>query len=150
MCRIASLFLLQRQKGSIPGDARDFNNIETRAVNFFFFLQDKAPKKIHAILTEILEEHAPPYATIQNWMAQFKRSDFSYKLISVPSRVPHNTSVPSALEDGTEGCLETSIRNDLSTLCKIAKEHRSHLHRGRSVKEGRNIKFGREMDHKYA
>ena len=36
-------------------DARDFNNIETRAVHkFFFFLQVKAPKEIHAILTEIL------------------------------------------------------------------------------------------------
>ena len=32
MCRIASLFLLQRLKGSMPGDARDFNNMETRAV----------------------------------------------------------------------------------------------------------------------
>jgi len=36
-------------------DASDFNNIETRAViKFFFFLQDKAPKEIHAILTETL------------------------------------------------------------------------------------------------
>jgi len=35
--------------------ARDFNNIETRAViKFVFFLQDKAPKEIHAILTETL------------------------------------------------------------------------------------------------
>ena len=32
MCRIASLFLLQRLKGSMSGDARYFNNIETRAV----------------------------------------------------------------------------------------------------------------------
>ena len=37
MCRIASLFLLQRLKGSMSGDARDFNNIETRAVIKFFF-----------------------------------------------------------------------------------------------------------------
>ena len=37
MCRIASIFLLQRLKGSMSGDARDFNNIETRAVKFFFF-----------------------------------------------------------------------------------------------------------------
>ena len=37
MCRIASLFLLQRLKGSMSGDARDFNNIETRAVIIFFF-----------------------------------------------------------------------------------------------------------------
>jgi len=36
-------------------DARDFNNIETRAViKFFFFLQSKAQKEIHAILTETL------------------------------------------------------------------------------------------------
>ena len=37
-------------------DARDFNNIETRAVIkcLFFFLQGKAPKEIHAILTETL------------------------------------------------------------------------------------------------
>jgi len=35
-------------------DARDFNKIETRAVNIFFFLQGKAPKEIHAILTETL------------------------------------------------------------------------------------------------
>jgi len=32
-------------------DARDFNNIETRDIIKFFFLQGKAPKEIHAILT---------------------------------------------------------------------------------------------------
>ena len=47
MCRIASLFLLQRLKGSMSGDAFDFNNIETRAVIKFIFLQGKAPKEIH-------------------------------------------------------------------------------------------------------
>ena len=41
------------------GDARDFNNIETQAVIKFYFLQDKALKEIHAILIEILGEHAP-------------------------------------------------------------------------------------------
>jgi hypothetical protein len=36
-------------------DARDFNNIETRAViKFFFPLQGKAQKEIYAILTETL------------------------------------------------------------------------------------------------
>ena len=41
MCRIVSLFLLQRLKGSMSGDASDFNNMETRADNFvclFFFV----------------------------------------------------------------------------------------------------------------
>ena len=54
MCRIASLVLLHRLKGSMSGDARDFNNMETRAVINFFFLQGKAPKEIHIILTETL------------------------------------------------------------------------------------------------
>ena len=36
-------------------DAREFNNIETRAVIKPFFLQGKAPKEIHAILTETLD-----------------------------------------------------------------------------------------------
>jgi len=35
-------------------DARDFNNIESRAcIKFFFPLQGKAPKEIHVILTNI-------------------------------------------------------------------------------------------------
>ena len=77
MCRIASLFLLQKLKGSTSDDKRDFKNIETRAViKFFFFLQGKAPKEIHAILTETLGEHSPLYATVRNWVAQFKRGDF--------------------------------------------------------------------------
>ena len=37
MCRITSLFLLQRLKGSMSGDARDFSNIETRVFITFFF-----------------------------------------------------------------------------------------------------------------
>ena len=78
MCRIVRLFLLQSLKGSMSGEARDFNNIETRAViKFFFFLQGKAPKEIHAILIETLGEHAPSYATVKNWVAQFECGDFS-------------------------------------------------------------------------
>ena len=51
MCRIASLFLLQRLKGSMSGDTCDLNNIETRAV-IKSPPQGKALKEIHAILTE--------------------------------------------------------------------------------------------------
>ena len=43
----------------------------------FFFLQGKAKKEIHAILKEILGEHVSSYATVKNWMTQFKRGDFS-------------------------------------------------------------------------
>jgi hypothetical protein len=63
----------------MSGDARDFNNIETRAVIKFHSSppQGKTPKEIHAILTETLEALAPSYATVKNWVAQFKRGDFS-------------------------------------------------------------------------
>ena len=77
MCRIASLSLLQRLKESMSRDARDFKNMETRPViKFFSPLQGKAPKEIHAILTETLREHAPSYATVKNWVALFRRGDF--------------------------------------------------------------------------
>jgi len=59
----------------MSGDTHDFN-IETRVAIEFFFLQGKAPKEIHAILTETLGKHAPLYATVKNWVAQFKRGDF--------------------------------------------------------------------------
>ena len=52
----------------------------------FFFLQVKAPKEIHAILTEILGEYAPSYATVKNWVAQFKPGDFSTCLAPRPGR----------------------------------------------------------------
>jgi len=42
-----------------------------------FFLQSKAQKEIHAILTQTLGEHAPSYATVKNLVAHFKRGDFS-------------------------------------------------------------------------
>jgi len=70
--------MLQRLKGSMLGDERDFNSIKTLVVIKFFsiFLPGKAPKEIHAILTETLGQHAPSYAIVKNWVAQFKRGDF--------------------------------------------------------------------------
>jgi len=49
-------------------------------------LQGKARKEIHALLTETLGEHAPSYATVKNWVAQFKRGDFSSCDASRPGR----------------------------------------------------------------
>jgi hypothetical protein len=54
----------------------DFNNIKMWAVIKLFFLQGKVPKQIHIILKETLGEHAPSYATVKNWVSQFK-CDFS-------------------------------------------------------------------------
>ena len=67
----------------MSGDRRDFN-IKTQAVIKYLFLQDKVLKEIHAILTEILGEHAPLYAIIKNWVAQFKHVDFSTCYVPCP------------------------------------------------------------------
>jgi len=59
-------FLLQKLKGSMSGDGRDFNNMETQAVKSRPPPQRKAPKEIHTILTETLGENAQSYATVKN------------------------------------------------------------------------------------
>jgi len=107
MCRIISLFLSQRLKGSMSGDARDFNNIETRAVIRSFFLQGKAQKEIHAILKETLGEHAPLYATVKNWVAQSKRGDFSTCDAPRPGR-PKTVTTPEIIDQIHEIILEDS------------------------------------------
>jgi len=70
----------------MSGDARYFNNMETSAVIKFFFSARQGTKEIHAIQTETLGEHAPSYATVKNWMAQFKRGDFSTSDAPHPGR----------------------------------------------------------------
>ena len=80
----------------MSGDARDFNNMETRAVTKYFFLQGKAPKEIHAILRETLGEHAPSYATIKNWVAQFT-CDFSTCDAPCPGR-PKTVTIPEIID----------------------------------------------------
>ena len=90
----------------MSGDARNFNNIETRAViKLSFFLQDKALKKIHAILTETLGEHVPSYVTVKNWVAQFKRGDFFTYVAPRPGR-PKTVTTPQIIDEIHELILE--------------------------------------------
>ena len=56
---------------------RAFSTTSRRELSSLFFLQGKAPKEIHVILIETLREHAPAYATVNNWVARFKRGEFS-------------------------------------------------------------------------
>ena len=84
MCRITSLFLLrvlvvprtEAEKKHVRRCARFQQHRDASCPQDFFFLQGKAPKEIHAILTETLGEHAPSYATVKNWVALFKRGVF--------------------------------------------------------------------------
>jgi len=89
----------------MSGDARHFNNIETRAVINFFFLQGKAPKEIRVILTETLGEHTLSYATVKNWVAQFKSGDFSTCDAPRPTR-PKTVTTPEIIDQIYELILE--------------------------------------------
>ena len=50
---------------------------DASCIQVLFFLQTKAQKEIHVILKVTLGEYAPSYSTVKNWVAHFKRGDFS-------------------------------------------------------------------------
>jgi len=68
-------------------------------------LQAKAPKEIHAILTKTLGVHVPSYATVKNWLAQFKRGDFSAWDAPRPGR-PKTLTTPEIIDQIHELILE--------------------------------------------
>jgi len=70
----------------------------------FFPLQGKALKEIHAIMTKTLGGHAPLYATVKNWVAQFKRGDFSTCVLR-PGR-PKTVTTPEIIDQIHELILE--------------------------------------------
>ena len=71
----------------------------------FFFLQGKAPKEIHSILTETFGEHVSWYATVKNWVAQVKRGDFSTCDAPRPGR-PKTVTTPEIIVQIHELILE--------------------------------------------
>jgi len=109
----------------MSGDARDFNNMETRAViKFFSPLQGKAPKEIHTILTETLGEHAPSYATVKNGMAQFKHGDFSTCDAPCPGW-PKTLTTPEIIDQIHELILEDRriLAEPIAEQLDISREH---------------------------
>jgi len=75
MCRIARLFLLRRLKEACQA-TRAISATSRRELSKSVFLQGKASKEIHAILSQTFWDHAPSYATVKIWVAQFKLRDF--------------------------------------------------------------------------
>jgi len=65
------------------------------------------PKEIHAILKETLGEHAQSCATVKNWVAQFKRGDFSTCDAPRPGR-PKTVTTPEIIDQIHELILEDS------------------------------------------
>ena len=68
-------------------------------------MKGEAPKEIHAILTETLGEHAPSYATVKNWVAHFKRGDFSTCDAPLPGR-PKTVTTQEIIEQIRELILD--------------------------------------------
>jgi len=56
-------------------------------------------------LTETLGEHAPSYDTVKNWVAQFKRGDFSTYDVPRPGR-PKTVTTPEIIDRIHELILE--------------------------------------------
>jgi len=67
-----------------------------------------APKEIHAILTETLREHAPTYATVKNWVAQYKCGSFSTCDVPCPGR-PKTVTTPEITYQNHELILEDCL-----------------------------------------
>ena len=80
----------------------------------FFLLQGKAPKEIHAILTETLGERAPSYATVKNWIVQFKHGKFSTCDAPRPGR-PKTVTTPEII-DKTHELIMVDRRNSAKSI----------------------------------
>ena len=76
MLNCKSFLVIKAERKHVRRRARFQQHRDAYSHQVFFFLQGKAPKEIHAILTETLGEHAPSYVTVKNWVAQFKGGDF--------------------------------------------------------------------------
>jgi len=89
----------------------------------FILLQGKASKEIHAILRETLGKHAPSYATVKNWVTQFKSGDFSTCVAPRPGRIKTVTT-PEIIDQIHELILEDrrtsakSIAEQLGISCE--------------------------------
>jgi len=88
-----------------------------------FPLQGKVPKEIQAILKETFGEYAPSYATVKNWMTQFKRCDFSTCDAPRPGR-PKTVNTPENIDQIHELILEDRriLAKSISEQLGISRE----------------------------
>ena len=92
-----NFLVTEAERNHVRRRARCQQHGDTSCHQVFFFLRGKAPKEIHAILTETLGEHAPPYGTVKNWVTQFKRGDFSTCVAPRPGR-PKTVTTPEIID----------------------------------------------------
>ena len=88
-----SFLITDDERKQVRWRARFQQHLDASCHQVFSFLQGKVPKEFHAILTKILGEHAPSYATVKNWVAHVKRGGFSTRVTPRPGR-PKNSDHP--------------------------------------------------------
>ena len=99
-----SFLVTEAERKHVRRRAR-FQQHEDASRHQVFFLQGKVRNTIRAILSEKLGEHAPPYATAKNWVAQFKHGDFSTCDALCPGR-PKTATTPEIIDQIHELILE--------------------------------------------
>jgi hypothetical protein len=80
----------------MSGDAHELNHFKMRVVIKFLFLQSKAPKKIHAILTNIMGT-CTFVCHHKNWVSQFKHGNFSTRDVPRPGQ-PKTVTTPEMID----------------------------------------------------
>jgi len=96
MCRIATLIVTEAERKHVSRRA-GFQQHGDASCHDFFFPARQGPEGNYAILTETLGEYAPSYATVKNWVAQFKRGDFSTCDAPRPGR-PKTVTTPGIID----------------------------------------------------
>jgi len=99
-----SFLVIEAERKHVRQHAR-FQQHGDANCQLFLYLQGKAPKEIQAILTETLGEHAPSYATVKKWVAEFKHGDLSTCVATRPGR-PKTLTTPEIIDQIHELILE--------------------------------------------
>jgi len=102
---------------------RAISTTSRRELLSIFFLEGKTPKEIHAILTETIGEHAPSYSTVKNWVAQFKRGDFSTCDAPCPGR-PKTVTTSEIIDHIHELILEDRRNSAKSIAEQLGISHK--------------------------
>ena len=102
-----SFLVTEAERKIVRRRARFQQHQDASCHQVFFFLQGKAPKEIHVILTEILGEHVPSYATVKNWVIEVKRGDFFTCVAPRPGR-PKTVTTPEVIDKIQELILKTA------------------------------------------
>jgi len=81
--------------------------------------------EIQTILTETLGDQVPSHATVKNWMAQFKRGDFSTCLAPRPGR--HKTVTTPEIIDQIRWLILEDRRISAKSIAEQLTSHVSVL-----------------------